>query len=99
MRLIISINTKNVKLRVALKDCLTNNAISLDGRELKIILYDPNGTRIEKTIDDGVIKKTVDGVDYISWVDDTFSFDVVGPWEFAGYADIESPIKSIIWVM
>jgi hypothetical protein len=97
--MMISLNTKNVKLRVKLSDCITDGAIPLDGKELKVILYKPDGTKEEKLESDGVTKVTDNGIDYISWVDDTFSFDVRGTWEYAGFADIESPVKSIFWVI
>jgi len=92
--MMISLDTKNVKLRVALKDCVTNGIIPLDGRDLKIILYSPHGSRIEKT----AVKETEDDVDYISWVDSDYSFDSVGYWEYVGFADIESPTPTTILV-
>ena len=93
--MIISKDTKNLKLRVTLNDCITKKDISLDKKVLKIILYLPDGTRLEKP----AITDTEDNKDYISWVDPDFVFDKVGCWEYAGFANIESPMRGILWVI
>ena len=92
---IISKGTSGVKLRVLIKDCITDKNVSLDSKIKKIILYLPDGTRLEKR----AIIDTEDNKDYISWVDPDFVFDKVGYWGYAGFADIESPTKSIFWVV
>ena len=91
----IALYTKNVKLRVTLHDCITGDKISLDGKKHKIFLYKPDGTRIEKP----AIIETEDDVNFLTWHEPDYTFDQLGPWSYSGFADIESPVKSILWVV
>ena len=93
----IANDSKNIKLQITLKSSDNGNSILLTGKELKIILYKPNGTREEIT--DNVTTETIDGTEYITWQDENYTFDIRGFWGYAGFADIESPDKSGFWVV
>ena len=104
--MLVSKGKAKITLQILFEDETTDADIDIDNRELKIILYKPDDSREEINLENpgDVVDFTevINGVNvtrkYMKWNDPDYDFDQTGLWEYAGFADSESPYRNSFWV-